>query len=194
MPKFNPPENLNFSNPGQWPEWKQRFQRYRTATKLFEEEGNVQVSSLIYAMGIEAEHVFRSFTFEREIDADNYNIVLNKFEEHFVPKRNVIHERARFHQLCQRQGESVEVFIRSLYELAEICDFGRQKNEHIRDRLVVGINDKDLSEKLQLKADLELDEAIQIVRQSELVKSQIKAQGQGQVSESTDNLEDVTSK
>ena len=127
MPKFNPPENLYFSNPGQWPEWKQRFQKYRTATKLFEEEGNVQVSSLIYALGIEAEHVFRSFTFEREIDADNYNIVLNKFEEHFVPKRNIIHERARFHQLCQMQGESVEVFIRSLYELAEYVISGDRK-------------------------------------------------------------------
>ena len=37
-----------------------------------------------------------------------------KFDEHFVPKRNIIHERARFHHRNQKQGVSVESFVRSL--------------------------------------------------------------------------------
>ena len=36
---------------------------YRTATKLYEEDGAVQVSCLVYAMGNESENIFSSFVF-----------------------------------------------------------------------------------------------------------------------------------
>lgn len=57
MAKFNPPECFPFDRPNEWADWKQRFQRFRNATKLDKEDGEVQVSSLIYAMGNEAEHI-----------------------------------------------------------------------------------------------------------------------------------------
>jgi hypothetical protein len=66
MPKFNPPENFNFSNPSEWTDWKQRFARFRIATKLHKEDGKIQISSLIYALGREAEHIFRTFVFNKE--------------------------------------------------------------------------------------------------------------------------------
>ena len=121
MAKFNPPTNFSFDKPAEWPDWKQRFVRFRTATKPDKEDGAVQVSSLIYAMGSESENVFRSFTFAEEGDEeDNFGVVLAKFDEYFVPRRNVIHERACFHQRLQRPGEKAETFIRALYELQTI--------------------------------------------------------------------------
>ena len=42
----------------------------------------------------------------------------------------------------------------------------------IRDRIVVGLADQKLPEKLQLDADLTLEKAINTVRQSESVRSQ----------------------
>jgi len=88
--------------------------------------------------------------------------VLEKLNNYFVPKVNVIHERARFYKRAQKQGESAEEYIRTLYKLAETCQFGTAKIENIR---VIGILDKELSEKLQLTADLTLDRAVEIVRQ-----------------------------
>lgn len=85
----------------------------------------------------------------------------------------MIHKRAKFHILCQRQGESVEEFVRNLHELAAHCEF-RDKDDQIRDRLVVGILDNDLSEKLQLESELTLVKAVDMARNSELVKNQIK--------------------
>ncbi|KAL1249361.1 hypothetical protein QQF64_020366 [Cirrhinus molitorella] len=137
MSKFSPPESFTFDHPSEWPTWRQRFARYRTATKLSKEDKEVQISTLIYAMGIEAENIFKSFTFTGEESADDYDTVLGKFDEYFLPKKNVIHEWACFHQRVQRPGEKAECYIRALYELSENCEFGANRNEHIRDRLVV---------------------------------------------------------
>jgi len=85
---------------------------------------------------------------------------LEKFDDHFLPKRNIIHERAVFNQRVHKQDETVESFVRSLYELSEHCSFGEQKNDMIRDRLVIGIKDRLISKYLQLKVDLTLDDAL----------------------------------
>ncbi|GBM34061.1 hypothetical protein AVEN_150747-1 [Araneus ventricosus] len=60
----------------------------------------------------------------------------------------------------------------ALYTLSEHCEYGALLNELIRDRIVVGIRDKNLSEKLQLDADLTLTKVIERVRLSEVVKEQ----------------------
>lgn len=174
MAKFGPPEPFDFSQPAEWLTWRQRF---RVASKLDKESSEVQVNSLLYSMGRDAEPIYDSFVFPAATEAIphpeyEFNLVMQKFDEHFVPKRNVIHDRACFHKQSQRAGETAEAFVRSLYELAQHCEFGAGKDEQIRDRIVIGIMDKDVSHKLQLEADLTLERAIQLARQSEQVKQQ----------------------
>ena len=95
--QFPPPDALDFTKPALWPDWKERFSRYRIASELTEKSEIIQVSALIYCMGAEAEHIFKSFTFAEDADKNKYDPVLAKFEAYFVPKRNVIYERAKFH-------------------------------------------------------------------------------------------------
>lgn len=90
--------------------------------------------------------------------------MVEKFDEHFVPSCNVIHDRACFHKRDQRADETVEAFVRSLYELAQHCESGNSKDEQIGDGIVIGILDKDVSHWLQLEADLTLERAIQLAR------------------------------
>ena len=132
--------------------------------------------SLIYAMGEEAEDIFQTFTFNNEGDKDNYNIVLGKFDKHFVPKRNAVHARAILHKHDQLPGDSVEQYMRCLHELIEHCDYGTDKHDHIRDRMAVGLLDAELKEKLQLLDECPLEKAIQLARQTERVKSRLAKQ------------------
>ena len=171
MAKFHAPESFDFTQPSAWPVWRQRFARYRIATELDKKDGEIQVNTLLYAMGKEAEPIFSTFTFPDGLE-DYFGETLKRFDEHFVPKRNIIHERACFHRRQQQQGESVEAFVRHLYQLAEYCDFGATKDEQIRDRIVIGLVDMEMSQKLQLESDLTLEKAINMARQSELVKAQ----------------------
>ena len=173
MAKFLPPENFDFTRQQEWPEWKERFLRYRIATKLDKEEQEVQIATLVYSIGRQAENIIKSFTFEEEAHSKQFDKVLEKFNEHFIPQRNVIYERACFYKRNQQAGETVESFVRALYELSEHCGF-HDKDDMIRDRIVIGVLDRAVSEKLQLMSNLTLKTAIDTARQSELIKLQIK--------------------
>ena len=166
-----PPENFNFSSPDEWPRWIKRFERYRQASGLSDKAETSQVNALVYAMGYQAEDILTSFRLS-EGDAKKYGIVKGKFEGHFVKRRNKIYERARFNQGKQLPGEPADEFITSLYCLVEHCGYGELQDEMIRDRIVVGLHDATLSEKLQLEPELTLESAIAKVRQAELIRKQ----------------------
>ena len=98
--------------------------------------------------------------------------MLEKFDGHFQVRRNKIFERARFNKRDQLCGESAEQYITVLYQMAERCEYGNFTSEMIRDRLVVGISDSALSEKLQMDSALTLDKAKRLIRQQEAVHKQ----------------------
>lgn len=85
MAKFSPPDGFDFSHPELWPEWKQCFQRFCIATKLDKESGEVQVCTLLYSLGKEAEHIVSTYEYVEDGDENRYNIVLQKLENYFVP-------------------------------------------------------------------------------------------------------------
>ncbi|CAB3984367.1 Transposon Ty3-G Gag-Pol poly, partial [Paramuricea clavata] len=99
-----------------------------------------------------------------------YETVIQQFASHFVGRSNVILERARFNKCVQGKKESVIDFIEALYELAETCQFGDLTNELIGDRIVVGIQNASLSQKLMQDEKLTLDKAVKEAKSSELVK------------------------
>ena len=163
------PEPFNFSRPEEWEKWIRRFERFRKVAGL-EKKGEAQVNTLIYSMGDEADNILRSFSLSAE--DKKYAPVKAQFDRHFTKRRNVIFERARFNMRRQEEGETVDAFITALYSLAEYCSYGALHDEMIRDRIVVGIRNATLAEKLQLDADLTLDKAVTQARQAEAIKLQ----------------------
>ena len=87
-------------------------------------------------------------------------------------RKNFIFERARFNRRSQLEGESVEEYLTSLYSLIEACEYGNLRDDLLRDRIVVGIRDVSLSQRMQLDATLTLEKAKKMVRQKEAVTLQ----------------------
>ena len=105
-------------------------------------------------------------------DHKKFDKVIEKFDAFFRVRKNVIFERAKFNQRIQGPDESVEQFITCLYSLSDTCKYGNLRDEMIRDRIVVGIRDRSLSERLQLDAGLTLESAKTRARQREAVHEQ----------------------
>ena len=117
-------------------------------------------------MGDNANDILHSFRLSAA-DSKKYDTVKAKFDTHFVKRRNVIYERAKFNLRRQGDGESVDSFITAVYGLAEYCGYGNLHDEMIRDRIVVGIRDSSLAKKLQLDSELTLTKAVTLVCQAE---------------------------
>ena len=117
-------------------------------------------------MGDEADDIITSFGLSEQ-EMKSYETVQNRFENHFIAKRNVIFEKVK-------SSSSVEDSITDLHCLAKYCEFGVLKDQLIRDRIVVGLKNKKLSEKLQLDPELTLQKAIAQARQNEEIKKTSK--------------------
>lgn len=140
---LQPPAPFDFRTPDEWPRWKRRFEQFRLASGLSTDDSEKQVSTLLYCMGEDAEDTLISTNVTAD-ERKDYSAVLGKFDSFFKVRRNIIFERTKFNRRIQKEHESTEQFITSLYSLAETCDYGNLKEEMIRDCITVGIRDQAL--------------------------------------------------
>ena len=122
------------------------------------------MSTLVYAMGDCADDILA--TLHLDETKAMYDEVRTALNGYFDVRHNLIVQRALFNKRHQLAGESVDTFIQDLYRLAEDCEYGSLKDGLFRDRIAVGVVD-DLSDRLQAKADLTLEMAVQMSRQAE---------------------------
>jgi hypothetical protein len=122
-------------------------------------------------MGDAAEDVYASFKLSDD-NAKKYDTAMRRFDVHFIVTKNVIFKRAQFNQRKQEPRESTEAFVTALHKLADSCNFGALRKELIRDRIVVGIHNAKISERLQLDRELKLAIAVTVIRQAEQVHQQ----------------------
>jgi hypothetical protein len=192
MARYDPPPKFTFKA-AEWEEWLSEYEEFMITAKVNKEEGATQVSSLLYTMGArQSKPIFKTFKFGTiKVDGndvvekkDDYETVARKFTEHFVPKRNIIHERSIFQERSQlakmengkkEATETVEEFVRDLQSLVLTCKY-IDADDQVRDRFVIGLTDTQIKGKLQLTSDLTLEKAITMARQHEQVKSQLKQQ------------------
>uniref|UniRef100_A0A3B1JJM9 Uncharacterized protein n=1 Tax=Astyanax mexicanus TaxID=7994 RepID=A0A3B1JJM9_ASTMX len=117
---------------------------------------------LIYCMGDEADDVLRGLRITDEQKLV-YSSVKDGFTNFFVPKKNVIYQRAKFNTRVQGPTEPADSFITALYALAE-DGYGALREELLRDPLVVGIRDSALSQKLQMESCHQHGQATEEIR------------------------------
>ena len=149
-------------------------------------------------MGSRAEDILLTFGLDA-VDAKKYSVVRNRFEKHFVVRLNVIFERARFHQRAQGEGESIENLLNDLYVMIDNCEYRAKRDDILRDRIVIGIRDVGLSQKLQLNDKLTLEVALTQIRANEMVSKQSHTlqqlnTGRADAVKSTPNQADATAR
>ena len=173
--KFAAPKEFSFV-PADWLAWKERYERYARATKLSEEADAQKIDALIYTMGEKADRIFKTLVFGTGESATNYTTVLAKFEAYFLPKRNIIYQRSLLWARAQSKTESVEEYYSDLHALCGRCEYpATLASEMLRDRLVLGLQDRDVQQKLFMHEGLTLAKALSVAQQYEMVKRQMES-------------------
>ena len=71
-----------------------RLEWFRVATELEKKDEEKQVNALIYTMGDKADDILLFFNLTAD-EMNQYDVVKNKFEKHFIAKQNVIYEHVK---------------------------------------------------------------------------------------------------
>ncbi|KAG0444597.1 hypothetical protein HPB47_013617 [Ixodes persulcatus] len=104
--------------------------------------------------GPDAQNVFRTLPLSE--DDKNLDIVKQRFKEHFHPKVNHAYEQYRFNQ--KKADRSLQ---------AKKCRFGELTDEVLRDRIIVGITNNDVRERLLSDPTVDLQKAVNLCKASE---------------------------
>ncbi|XP_048001288.1 uncharacterized protein LOC125238044 [Leguminivora glycinivorella] len=160
-------ENVTSGNLSkEWEKWRKSFQVYYEACELSKKTAQVQMSILLHVIGEQCREVHAQFedTFASVKD------LLDKFESFFSPKKNITIERHKFFTRCQKQGESIEQYAFELKKLAIACEFKDLMDDLIRDRLICGIEENALRERLLREPDLTLKKSLEICNIAQISK------------------------
>ena len=149
-----------------WKTFKAQFEVVKIARKYADMGAVEQIANLLLLMGSDSVPIFNQFTFHDTNEGQTKTLenVIAMFDRHFEPVKNVIFERVKFNSMKQATL-SIHQFITQLQSQADNCDYGVMRNEMIRDRIVVGVNDDKLREYLIDVEDLDLNKCITKAKQ-----------------------------
>ena len=177
MDSLKPPSPIDFHSGNvadSWQRWKRQFEIYFAAAKLNKKAKATQEAILLHAAGPEAQDIHRAFSWSEAEDKHCYKTFLQKFTDYCEPRKNVVFERYEFWALDQRSTESVDAWLTDLRNAASKCEFGEQENSLIRDKIVFGVRDNALKERLLREPKLTLDKALDICRAAETSREQLR--------------------
>lgn len=165
-----PPSKLVLSSSGMQTKWK-RFKRawtnYEVATRLSDETKEYRCAVFMTCIGEEANELFDGFSFTNTERKNDIDTVIKKFDDFFVGETNEVYEAYVFNNRVQETAESIDTYIAALRQLAKTCNFENQEDRMIRDRIVVGVKDDDVRQKLLEVKGLTLQQCVDTCRAHE---------------------------
>lgn len=177
MDRLNPPSAMcltgNLSE--NWRKFKQRFELYLTATGAAEKADKVKSSILLTVIGEDCLDIYNNFKFDPADDKQVLEKVLEKFQNYFTPQASTTYERYKFFTHAQKDGQTIENYAKELRTMSRTCKFGDLQESLIRDRIICGIIDNGLREKLLRAADdATLDQTLKTCQAWEATKQHVK--------------------
>ena len=154
-------------NGGDW----QNFEIFLKAGDHTAKARDVQVAILLNFLGEEAVEPFNTFDLN-DNQRKSFNNVIAAFKNYANRRRNVVVEWYLFNCQVQEQNKKFDEFLMDLQKLIKYCEYGTLNDSIIRDRIVIGISDKQIQERLLRETELTLQKTIEICRAAEISKTQ----------------------
>ena len=153
------PGEFNADN-DEWIECMERLEHFFNANGIADE--NRKKSILLSSCGSKTYKLFRNLLAPTKPGDASWLVLKEKMEAHKNPKPSLIAERFKFNKRDQISGESVPNYLCELRKLSEHCEYGETLDDMLRDRLVCGLKNVKIQQKLLSETTLTLDHAFKI--------------------------------
>ncbi|XP_045541877.1 uncharacterized protein LOC123723342 [Papilio machaon] len=171
MEGLRPPINLTLSGPSEnFYIFKRKFLNYIEAAGLTEKTEERKIALFLNLAGDDAMDVY--MTSMEKLKIKSLEKLLEQFEKHIKPSKNIIANSYKFFNMAQGEGETFEHYVTELKKQAKLCEF-KEEYRLVKDMIVIGIKDKGVQERLLRESDLTLDQAMQFGRAAEIGKMQV---------------------
>ncbi|GFO18966.1 polyprotein [Plakobranchus ocellatus] len=127
-------------------------------------------SAFLYLISTEGREIFNTFN----LDEQKLQNLIDAFDNYCKPKENITAERYKFNSRNQTRTETFDQYVTDLKYLAKNCKFRNLQDELIRDKIVCGIANEKIKERLLREDKLTLDKAIDICRAAEESQKHVK--------------------
>ena len=104
----------------------------------------------------------------------SYSELVAVLKEHYNPTPSETVQRSCFNSRFRKSDESVSTFVAELCALAEFCNFGDSLDNMIRDRVVCGIMNSKIQQKLLAEKPMTLKRAVEIAQGMETASKNAK--------------------
>ena len=118
----------------------------------------------------------------------SYDVLVKVLTDHFIPIPSETVQRSHFHTRIRKQCESVATFVSELRSLAEHCNFGTSLGDMLRDKIVYGINNSKIQQKLLSEKKLTLKLVIETAQAIETAAKDDKEMAQEENAQSTESV------
>ncbi|UYV70964.1 K02A2.6-like, partial [Cordylochernes scorpioides] len=165
----------NGTNPSEaWGKWKKRFQMFYIATEIDKKSIPRQRAILLYNIGELALDIYSTFKIQETDASPTVPDILELFDGHFKPYKNTTYKRYQFFTTEQGENQNFDDYVTELKNKSMDCEFGELADSLVRDRIIIGIKDKALKERMLQDPDLSLAKAIDLGRATETSRQQVK--------------------
>ena len=159
-----------------WKAWYSAFDIYATAAGISNKPEKVQCCIFLHVAGAEAQKVYRTLEFEDD-RKDKLEPLVAAFREYCEGKTNLTITRYQFNSFNQTT-EHMDEYIRELQNKITYCDYGPVEKSILCDRLICGVKNNRLRDKLLQTANISLTECMEMCRLSEHRAAQLNNNGQ----------------
>lgn len=167
-----------------WKTWKQLFLIYLDASDYEDATDKKKVSLLLHAIGPDGIELYNNFSFpaadapqdgERPVaSVPTFAQVIKKFDDHFQSGVNVHFERFLFLTRDQEPGETADQYATALRTLASTCQLAGITDSLVLSRLICGLSNRAVKERLLRTRGLDLPSVIDACRAAEVAKDQLR--------------------
>ena len=143
-----------------WRSYTERLKHYFVANEVV--DNDKKCSILLSVCGPATYRLLRSLAGADKINTEPYKDLVKILQDHYDPNPSPIVQCFKFNSRVRGPDETVAKYVAALRALAEHCFYGDILDDMLRDRLVCGVQQDSIQQRLLAEKDLTYQKALEL--------------------------------